>query len=81
MAKLNRKELNKLTQEDQATNYRATHDIGKLGIEKYYEELLHGQVGSQHVEVNNRGRIIRTLSMLPPQPGSCLLYTSDAADE
>ena len=76
VAKLNRKELNKLTQEDQATNYRATHDIGKLGIEKYYEELLHGQVGSQHVEVNNRGRIIRTLSMLP-QPGSDLVLTLD----
>lgn len=77
VAKLNRKEQNKLTQEDQATNYRATHDIGKLGIEKYYEELLHGQVGSQHVEVNNRGRIIRTLSMLPPQPGSDLVLTLD----
>lgn len=77
VAKLNRKELNKLEQEEQATNYRATHDIGKLGIEKYYEQLLHGQVGSQRVEVNNRGRVIRTLSMLPPQPGSDLVLTLD----
>ncbi|KTF10102.1 penicillin-binding protein 2 [Pseudoalteromonas sp. 10-33] len=77
VAKLNRKELNKLEQEQQATNYRATHDIGKLGIEKYYEQLLHGQVGSQRVEVNNRGRVIRTLSMLPPQPGSDLVLTLD----
>ena len=77
VAKLNRKELNKLDQEGQATNYRATHDIGKLGIEKYYEQLLHGQVGSQRVEVNNRGRVIRTLSMLPPQPGSDLVLTLD----
>lgn len=77
VAKLNRKELNKLEQEDQATNYRATHDIGKLGIEKYYEQLLHGQVGSQRVEVNNRGRVIRTLSMTPPQPGSDLVLTLD----
>ena len=77
VAKLNRKELNKLEQGGQATNYRATHDIGKLGIEKYYEQLLHGQVGSQRVEVNNRGRVIRTLSMLPPQPGSDLVLTLD----
>ena len=77
VAKLNRKELNKLEQEGQATNYRATHDIGKLGIQKYYEQLLHGQVGSQRVEVNNRGRVIRTLSMLPPQPGSDLVLTLD----
>lgn len=77
VAKLNRKELNQLEQEDRATNYRATHDIGKLGIEKYYEETLHGKVGSQRVEVNNRGRVIRTLNMTQPQPGSDLVLTLD----
>ncbi len=77
VAKLNKKELTKLEAEDQATNYRATHDIGKLGIEKYYEELLHGVVGSQRVEVNNRGRVIRTLSLTPPEPGHDLVLTLD----
>ncbi|MBQ4831683.1 penicillin-binding protein 2 [Pseudoalteromonas sp. MMG010] len=77
VAKLNKKELTKLKQQDLATNYRATHDIGKLGIEKYYEQMLHGQVGSQSVEVNNRGRIIRTLSSTPPVPGSDLVLTLD----
>ncbi|MGS0497258.1 penicillin-binding protein 2 [Pseudoalteromonas mariniglutinosa] len=77
VAKLNKKELAKLESEDQGTNYRATHDIGKLGIEKYYEQMLHGQVGSQRVEVNNRGRVIRTLSMTPPQPGHDLVLTLD----
>lgn len=77
VAKLNKKELIKLEAEDQATNYRATHDIGKLGIEKYYEELLHGMVGSQRVEVNNRGRVIRTLSLTPPEPGHDLVLTLD----
>ena len=77
VARLNKKELAQLESEDQATNYRATHDIGKLGIEKYYEQQLHGQVGSQRVEVNNRGRVIRTLSMTPPQPGQDLVLTLD----
>ncbi|GAA78569.1 penicillin-binding protein 2 [Pseudoalteromonas sp. BSi20495] len=77
VAKLNKKELNKLDQEGQATNYRATYDIGKLGIEKYYEQLLHGEVGSQRVEVNNRGRVIRTLSMIQPKPGSDIVLTLD----
>ncbi|MDP2635044.1 MULTISPECIES: penicillin-binding protein 2 [unclassified Pseudoalteromonas] len=77
VAKLNKKELARLEMDDQATNYRATHDIGKLGIEKYYEQLLHGQVGSQRVEVNNRGRVIRTLSMTPPEPGHDLVLTLD----
>ncbi|MBB1292887.1 penicillin-binding protein 2 [Pseudoalteromonas sp. SG43-7] len=77
VAKLNKKELAQLESQEQGTNYRATHDIGKLGIEKYYEQLLHGQVGSQRVEVNNRGRVIRTLSMTPPQPGNDLVLTLD----
>ena len=77
VAKLNKKELAKLEAEEQGTNYRATHDIGKLGIEKYYEQLLHGQVGSQRVEVNNRGRVIRTLSLTPPEPGHDLVLTLD----
>ncbi|MFP1558425.1 hypothetical protein ACLB1T_21255 [Escherichia coli] len=34
-------------------NYAATHDIGKLGIERYYEDVLHGQTGYEEVEVNN----------------------------
>lgn len=77
VAKLNRKELKRLEKQDQSTNYRATYDIGKLGLEKYYEQSLHGQVGSQRVEVNNRGRVIRTLSMTPPQPGDDLILTLD----
>ena len=77
VAKLNKKELFELEMEGRATNYRATHDIGKLGIEKFYEQQLHGQVGSRRVEVNNRGRIIRTLSMEAPQPGKDLVLTLD----
>ncbi len=33
----------------------------KLGIERYYEDILHGQTGYEEVEVNNRGRVIRQL--------------------
>ncbi len=77
VAKLNKKELAELEIDGQATNYRATHDIGKRGIEKYYEEQLHGIVGSQRVEVNNRGRVLRTLSVEPPVPGQDLVLTLD----
>lgn len=77
VAKLNKKELSELESANQAINYRATHDIGKLGIEKFYEKRLHGHVGSQRVEVNNRGRVIRTLSMETPTPGEDLVLTLD----
>ncbi|KZN63607.1 penicillin-binding protein 2 [Pseudoalteromonas luteoviolacea] len=77
VSRLNKKELNELESQGRAQNYRATHDFGKLGIEKFYEERLHGQVGSQRVEVNNRGRIIRSLSVEPPKPGQDLVLTLD----
>jgi penicillin-binding protein 2 len=77
VSKLNKKELAELEAAELATNYRATHDIGKLGIEKYYEQQLHGKVGSQRVEINNRGRILRTLSVEQPEPGQDLVLTLD----
>ncbi|MCX2956490.1 MAG: penicillin-binding protein 2, partial [Candidatus Regiella insecticola] len=37
VAKINDKELERLNKEGVLANYAATHDIGKLGIERYYE--------------------------------------------
>ncbi|HIK79401.1 MAG TPA: penicillin-binding protein 2, partial [Porticoccaceae bacterium] len=39
-------------------NYSGTDSIGKIGIEKFYEESLLGEVGSDHVETNARGRVM-----------------------
>jgi len=75
--KSTKKILNKLSQEGKEDNYKATHDIGKLGIERYHEELLHGEVGYQEVEVNSKGRIIRTLNFQPPKPGKDLVLNLD----
>ena len=72
MARINKKDLQKLVEAGQEDDYAATHDIGKLGVEKYHEELLHGSVGYQQVEVNNQGRIIRVLNVDPPVPGKDL---------
>lgn len=77
VARINRKDANKLKREGKFENYAATHGIGKLGIEKYYEELLHGTIGHQEVEINNQGRIIRTLNYTPPVQGKDLTLTLD----
>ncbi|WP_340680892.1 penicillin-binding protein 2 [Paraglaciecola sp.] len=77
VAKINKNDLQKLAEAGQEANYAATYDIGKLGVEKYHEELLHGQVGYQEVEVNSRGRIIRTLDFRPPIPGQDLVLNID----
>ena len=60
------------------SNYAATTHIGKLGIEKAYEGLLHGVVGHQQVETNAVGRIIRVLQRTPPSPGKNITLTLDA---
>ncbi|MEK9654897.1 MAG: penicillin-binding protein 2 [Halieaceae bacterium] len=52
--------------------YRGTLHTGKVGLEKRYEPLLHGQPGFQHVETNAHGRLLRVLEKEPPQPGKDL---------
>ena len=77
VARINRKDVIKLEHDGKSENYAATHGIGKLGIEKYYEDVLHGTIGHQEVEINSQGRIIRTLNYTPPIPGKDLTLTLD----
>jgi len=59
------------------TNYRASNFIGKTGIEKFYEDQLHGNVGYRHVEVDAAGHIVKTLKNIAPVPGENLYLTID----
>lgn len=52
--------------------YDGTHHIGKVGLERQYEDILLGKVGYENVEVNAFGRIIRELERNNPQPGQDL---------
>lgn len=75
MGMIDEGELEKLDK----SNYRGTTAIGKAGIEKAYEGLLHGHVGYQQVEVNAQGRKIREIHREPPEPGKNLYLTIDAS--
>lgn len=77
VAKINDRDLQRLAREEKSANYQATRDIGKLGIERFYEDVLHGTAGYQEVEVNNRGRVIRTLKYVPPVPGKDITLNLD----
>ncbi|HCA77494.1 MAG TPA: penicillin-binding protein 2, partial [Alteromonas sp.] len=77
VSKINKKDLQKIQEAGEEANYAATYDIGKLGIEKYHEDILHGEVGYQQVEVNSQGRIIRTLDVQPPTPGRDIVLNID----
>lgn len=43
----------------QYAEYKAGQQVGKRGLEKQYEAVLHGKEGSRFVEVDARGRIVR----------------------
>ncbi|ODZ45086.1 penicillin-binding protein 2 [Vibrio parahaemolyticus] len=77
VSRINDRDMQRLIREEKDANYQATRDIGKLGIEKYYEDLLHGTAGYQEVEVNSRGRVIRTLKYVPPVPGKDIVLNLD----
>ncbi|VFP79679.1 peptidoglycan DD-transpeptidase MrdA [Candidatus Erwinia haradaeae] len=77
VSKINHYDIDRLEKNGSLSNYLKTRDIGKLGIEGYYENILHGKIGYSEVEINNHGRVIRHLHETPPQPGSNINLTID----
>jgi len=60
-------------------DYSGTTHVGKTGIERYYEDRLHGEPGYEQIEVNADHRPMRTLpGRVDPQPGENLYLTIDA---
>lgn len=59
------------------TRYSGATHIGKSGIERYYEQRLHGQVGFEQIEINAEGRALRVLERIPAQAGEHLTLSVD----
>ncbi|CAL7962546.1 peptidoglycan DD-transpeptidase MrdA [Gammaproteobacteria bacterium] len=74
VGRINQQELKNID----TSNYSATHFIGKIGIEKYYEKQLHGKTGYKVAEVSATGRIVRILKIIQPIPGNTLSLTIDS---
>ncbi|KGE78012.1 penicillin-binding protein 2 [Halomonas salina] len=73
VGRINTEELQRVD----AGNYAGTHFIGKTGVERFYEDTLHGQAGLRKVETNARGRVLRELGHTDPVPGENLTLTLD----
>ena len=58
--------------------YRNTLRIGRTGLERHYEDKLHGLPGLAQTEVNVQGRILKTDYRQTPKAGINLLLTLDA---
>ncbi len=73
VGRINERELKELD----PVEYSGTHHIGKTGIERFYEDELHGKVGYEEVETNARGRVLRVLNRTDPLPGRDVVLTLD----
>lgn len=73
VGRINENELRRVDPEE----YQGSSHIGKSGIERFYEERLHGEVGVERVETTASGRVIRTLEREPPTPGDDLRLSLD----
>jgi len=51
--------------------------IGKVGFEAKYEDILRGQAGTRRIEVNVTGRVMRELSRREGDPGASVQLTLD----
>ena len=77
VSKINDSDIKRLDKAGLSENYAADRNIGKQGIEAYYESELHGTTGYQEVEVDNHGRVIRLLKEQPPKAGKNIYLTLD----
>ncbi len=73
VGRINKKELKSLP----FAEYRGTHFVGKVGVEKSYEALLHGKAGYTEEETNAQGRSVNTLRKVDSQSGANLYLTLD----
>lgn len=65
--------------DDNFREYRLGDRVGKIGIEKEYEKFLRGVNGGEVIEVDSRGKKIRTLRRSAPRAGHNIYLTIDAS--
>lgn len=73
VGRINEKEFSELDK----NSYAGTDLIGKIGVEKYYENILHGKPGYQYIEADAHGRILRYLGQTPAVRGNDLFLSLD----
>jgi penicillin-binding protein 2 len=52
--------------------------IGKIGVERWQEDVLRGVAGTKRIEVNAGGRVMRELERIEGTPGADIRLTIDA---
>ncbi|MCO4302514.1 penicillin-binding transpeptidase domain-containing protein, partial [Acinetobacter baumannii] len=73
VGRINDKELKSIDKD----LYAGTNLIGKIGVEKSYEDLLHGTPGYESVEADAHSNILRHLGRKDPTRGNDLYLSLD----
>lgn len=73
VGRINDKELKTIDKDA----YAGTNLIGKIGVEKSYEDLLHGVPGNESVEADAFGNVLRHLGRKDPIRGNDLFLSLD----
>lgn len=74
VGRINEREMNEVDH----VNYSASNYIGKMGVERSFEDELHGVVGYRQAEVNASGEVARILKQYDPIPGDNVYLTIDS---
>lgn len=74
---INNDELNALSDKDKS-NYSATDQIGKIGLEEHLEEYLHGEKGSEKIRINSNSEVEEIVEVNEPKAGDDVYLTIDS---
>ncbi|MDH5298095.1 MAG: penicillin-binding protein 2 [Desulfobulbaceae bacterium] len=74
LGEINQRELDGLADD---SNYSPGDQIGKMGVEKLFENTLHGEKGFKYLEVNVHGLEQKQIRVQEPLPGADLQLTLD----
>jgi penicillin-binding protein 2 len=77
IGRINDADLKRFKTEGQATNYKGSTHIGKVGVEQAYESVLHGRTGFDQMETDASGRAVRVLSHVSPVAGNDVVLHLD----
>ncbi|HEY6007301.1 MAG TPA: penicillin-binding protein 2, partial [Geobacteraceae bacterium] len=69
LGEISENEMNK----ESFAGYNPGDYVGKSGVERSWEEVLHGNDGGRQIEVDARGRYLRTISETQPTIGNSLV--------
>lgn len=78
MGRVNADDWKQLKQQGKDADYFTDDFLGKTGLERQYEPFLHGTPGGTDVQIDARGRRVRTMNTASAAPGGTVMLALDA---